>query len=94
MRVERVALKHHCYVAVAGRNVIDDLAADADLARRNFFESRNGAQKGGFPAAAFAEDGDKLTLLNVGVQTVQDFDRAIGFAHILQALYLGSSDHA
>jgi len=38
VRIERVVLEDHCNVAVAGGEVVDDLALDPDLARGDLLE--------------------------------------------------------
>ena len=51
MRVEAVALEHHGDAAGARRDVVDDLAADHDVAGRLLLEAGDDAQKGRLAAA-------------------------------------------
>ena len=54
MRIERVVLEHHRDVAVARAHVVDDLAADLDVARIGVFEPGDRAQQRALAAARTA----------------------------------------
>src|SRR3954466_9422193 len=58
--VERVVLKHHRYVAVARRQMVDDALADADLAACGVLEARDHAQCRRLAAARRADQRDEL----------------------------------
>ena len=51
VRIERVVLERHGDVAILGREIVDDLAADHDLARGRLPEPGDHAQGGAFAAA-------------------------------------------
>jgi hypothetical protein len=51
VRIERVILKHHRDVAILRRPVVDDFAADIDVAGGDFLEARDHAQRRRLAAA-------------------------------------------
>ena len=76
VRPNRVGLKHHADVAIIGRHEgslgggIDQIVADKNfvLASRRF-QPGDRAQRRGFAAPARAEQGEKLPLVNVDIDT-------------------------
>jgi len=72
VRVERVVLEHHGDVARFGREVVDDLAADPDLAPADRLQSGDHAQRRGLAAAGRADEDNELL---VGDREVQRLDR-------------------
>ena len=67
MRVERVVLEHHRDVALGGLEVVDDAAADRDLAAGDLFQPGDHAQQRGLAAAGGADDDDELAVADLGV---------------------------
>ena len=65
---EREALEHHGGVALRRREVGDVLAGDVDLSLGDLFETADHAQRRGLAAAARAEHGDELAVLDLGVE--------------------------
>ena len=65
MRVERVVLKDHGDVAVFGRDVVDDVLADADGAGRDFFQAGDHAQRRRFSTARRPDKDDEFAIGNV-----------------------------
>ena len=51
MRIEAVALEHHGHAAGARRHLVDDVAADQDVAARLLLEPADDAQKRRLAAA-------------------------------------------
>ena len=62
MRIERIGLEHHRDVARARRQVVDDLAADADRAAGDLLEARDHAQRRRFAAAGRPDQGDEFAI--------------------------------
>ncbi len=62
--VEGVVLKDHGDVAIFRRDIVHDLAVDADGASRNIFEPGDHPEHGGFAAAGGADEDDELLVLN------------------------------
>ena len=74
--IERVVLKDHGHVSLAGRNVVDDLAVEAELAGGHRFESGNQAQQGRLAAARGSHEHHELAVVDFEVDVV-DGDRAV-----------------
>ena len=72
VREQRIVLEHHAETALLGRHVVHALAVDPQLAfaRRN--QAGHDVERGGFPAAARAEQGDELTALHFEGEVVKD----------------------
>ena len=70
VRVEGIVLEHHGDAAVAGRDFVDFLSIDIELAAGDLLESCHHAQGCGFAAAGRADKGDKFFLFNVKVEVV------------------------
>ena len=60
-----VALEHHADVAVLGRNPVDRLAVQVDLARGGGFKAGQHHQRGGFARARGSEQREEFALCNV-----------------------------
>ena len=84
MRVERVILEHHRDVAILRRPVVDDLAADIDVAGGDFLEARDHAQRRRLAAAGRADQHDELVIGNVEVDAAHDFDVIEALDHVTQ----------
>ena len=67
VRIERVVLEHHGDVAVARAHVVDDLAADLDLAVVGVLEAGDGAQQRALAAAGRADQHGELAVGDVEV---------------------------
>ena len=63
--IERVVLKHHRDVAVAGGHVVDHAAADRDLAGGDLLEARHHPQGGRFAAAGGPYEHEELAVGDV-----------------------------
>ena len=72
MRVERIVLEHHGDVAILGRQVVDHLAADADLAGRDVLETGQHSQQRRLAAAGRADKDDELAVLDFDVHALDD----------------------
>ncbi|MCY1241320.1 hypothetical protein D9M68_441510 [compost metagenome] len=72
MRIKRVILEHHGDIPILGRQGIDDLVADADLARRNVFKPGQHSQKRRFPAARGADKDHEFAILDFDVHALDD----------------------
>jgi hypothetical protein len=70
MRVERVVLEHHGDVAVHRRQVVDELLADQDVARRDRLEPGHHAQGRGLAAAGRADQHHELLVADFQVHVV------------------------
>ena len=70
VRIERVVLEHHRDVAVARRHVVDDVAADPDLAAGDLLQPGDHAQRGGLAAAGRADQHDELLVGDLEVDAV------------------------
>ena len=77
VRQQSVALEHHCRVSLVGRQVVDCLAADIDLALVRALESRDHAEDGGLSAAGGAEQGDELTGFHIKVDILDRVKRLL-----------------
>ena len=65
---EGEALKHHRGVALRRREIGDVLSRDVDLSVGDLFEAADHPQRGGLAAAARAEHGDELAVLDLRVE--------------------------
>jgi hypothetical protein len=65
VRIERVVLEHHGDVAVGRIDKVDHAVADADLAPRDRFQTRDHAQQGGLAAARWPDKHDEFAVGDV-----------------------------
>ena len=79
MRVQRVVLEHHRDVAILGRLVVDDLAADPQLAVGDVLEPGDHPQRRRLPAARRADEDHELAVGDVEVQLLDGLE-AVGVA--------------
>ena len=70
MRVQRVVLEHHCDVAVARWDVVNEAIADQQFSVGYFFEPSNHAQRGRLAAARGPDKYHEFTVLDVEVERV------------------------
>jgi hypothetical protein len=63
--VERVVLEHHRDVALLGRELVHDPAADRHGPVRDLLEARDHAERGRFPAAGGADEDEELAVVDV-----------------------------
>src|SRR5207237_4507305 len=75
VRVERVVLEHHGDVAVLGRHIVHDVAADRYVAAGDLFETGDHAQGRALAAARGPDQHDELLVRDVEVDAAngQDF---------------------
>ena len=78
VRVERVVLEDHRDVAVLGRQVVHDPAADADGPGGDLLQAGDGAQGGGLAAARRPDQDHELTVGDLQAEAVH----ALGAARI------------
>ncbi|KKO63297.1 hypothetical protein VM94_03048 [Janthinobacterium sp. KBS0711] len=77
VRIQRIVLEDHGDVALARRQVVDDLPLDGDGAARDGLEPRNHAHQGGFSTTRRAHEDDEFALLDFQVDAMNDFDAVV-----------------
>ena len=82
--IERVILEHHRDVAILRRPVVDDFAADIDVAGGDFLEARDHAQRRRLAAAGRTDQHDEFVIRNVEVDAAHDFDVIEALDHVTQ----------
>ena len=70
VRIQGVALEHHCDVAVLRLHVVDQRVADEHVARGDRLQARDHAQRGGLAAAGGADENDELAVRNVNAEVI------------------------
>ena len=80
VRIERVGLEHHRDVALRRVQIVDDLAADADLAGGDRFEPGDGVEQRRLAAAGRADEHEEAALLERDVDALEDLDGAEALA--------------
>ena len=95
VRIKRIVLEDHGDVAILGRNVVHQLTADGELAAADLLETCNHAQRGGFSAAARADEHDELLVGHVDAEIlyrhnalVRDLEVVLLFAAFVPDLFL------
>ena len=73
VRVEGVVLEDHRHVARLRRQVVDDVAADADHSRRDLLEAGDHPQRARLPATGGPDEDHELPVFDLEVELV---DRA------------------
>src|SRR2546430_1186692 len=68
--VEGVVLEDHRNVAIFRGNLVDDLAADPDLAVGDVLEPSDHAERAGLAAAGGADQDDELTVRNLQIERI------------------------
>src|SRR5437763_6603107 len=63
MRIERIILKDHCYVAILRGKIVYLLSGNKNFATCRIFQSGAHAQSRRFPAARRSDEHDKFALL-------------------------------
>ena len=84
VRVERVVLEHHRDVAVLRRHVVDDVAADHDVAVGDVLEPRDHPQRGRLAAARRSDQHDELMVGDVEIDAAHRLDVVIALDHLTQ----------
>ena len=80
MRIKRVILEHHGNVTVPRRDVIHQCAANGDIARGDFLQPCNHAERGGFAAARRPDKHDEFMIVDFKINAFYGLDAAfIGF---------------
>src|SRR3954447_9012211 len=72
--IEAIALKHHCNAAGAWRDVVDDVAADQEIAAGLLLEAADDAEKRRLAAAGRAEQHHELAIGHVERNAVNGWD--------------------
>ncbi len=85
VRIERVVLEHHRDVAVLRRHVVDDVAADHDVAVADVLQARDHAQRGRLAAAGGADQHDELVVGDVEVDAAHGFDVVVTLNYLPQS---------
>ena len=80
VRIQRVALEHHRDAALGRGQVVDDTAADGQLAFGDVFQPGDGAQQRALAAAAGPHEDHELAVVDVQVDPLQDLRVAVGLA--------------
>ena len=75
--IQRVALKHHRYIALGGRVVRDHSLADDDLAGGGLLETGDAAKHRRLAGARRPEQDEQLTIPHVEIQVVQCLNAAV-----------------
>ena len=86
MGIQRIVLEHHGDIPVLGRNVVHQLAVDIQLAAGDLLQTRYHAQGGGFTAAGWSYQHDKLVILDVEIKVMNGKDAF--FSHQQVVLFL------
>jgi hypothetical protein len=84
VRVKRVVLEHHRDVAVLRLQLVDDPVADRDVARGDRLEPRDHPQQRRLAAARRADDHDELAVGHARVDAVDDLERPVALAHVVE----------
>jgi len=84
VRVKRVILEHHGNVAVLRRHVVDDVAADHDVAVGDILQPGNHSQRGRFSAARRSHQHDEFMVGDVQIDAAHRLDVVIPFDNLAQ----------
>jgi len=77
VRIQGVVLEHHRDVAILGRNIIDELAVDEDLAFGDVFETGDHAQGRGLAAAGRPDEYHEFLVMDGDVGVLNRADVAL-----------------
>ena len=77
VRIERVVLEHHGDVAILRRHVVDDVAADQDLAAGDVLEPGDHAQRRRLAAARRAHQHHELVVGDIEVDAAHGLDLVV-----------------
>src|SRR5437588_4623060 len=72
MRIQRVVLEHHRYVAIPRLDFVDGARVDQDFATGNIFQSGKHTQRRRFTAAGRSDQYDESAIPNHQVDGVND----------------------
>ena len=84
VRVERVALEHHGDVAALGREKVDEVPVDQDLAAGGLVEAGENTQERRFSASRGPDERDEFPVGDTNVDVFQDFHQAVGLANAFE----------
>ena len=84
VRVERVGLEHHGDVARAGRQVVDDLAADPDRACGNLLEPGDHPQRRRLAATRRTHQRDEFAVGDRKIDRPHRFDSAVALDQLFE----------
>ena len=76
MRIKRVVLEDHRYIAVLGLDVVNELVVDIQLARRDILQAGYHAERGRLTAAGRTDEYDKLLVVYIEVEVADGADSA------------------
>src|SRR5689334_7669344 len=82
MRIECVILEHHCDVALGGRDAVDHVVADIDLAGGDRLKARDDPQQGRLAAARRTDEDDELMISDLEIEIVDDGKIAVTLGEI------------
>jgi hypothetical protein len=86
VRIERVVLEDHGYVALTRRQVVDDLVSDKYLAARYVLEAGDHAQCRGLAAARRPHEDDELAVGDVQIHILHGDDvLAVDLGNVLHS---------
>ncbi len=88
MRIQRIVLEHHRDVAILRRHVVDDVAADQDVAVGDILKPGDHPQRGGLAAAGGADQDDELMVRNIEIDAANGFDLVVTLDDLAQ-IYFG-----
>ena len=91
VRIQRVALEHHGDIAVLRRDIVDDAAADADVAVRHVLKARDHPQRRGLAAARRADQRHEFGIGNLKADPAHGLVIAVSLDHISQQ-YISHSE--
>src|SRR5947208_2154281 len=85
MRIERVVLEHHRDVAIGGLDLVDDSAADVDLAAGDGLQPRDHAEQRRLATAAWSDQHAELAIADIDIDALDGLEAAgIGLADVAQ----------
>ncbi len=76
MRIKRVVLEDHRYIAVLGLDVVNELVVDIQLTRRDILQAGYHAKRGRLTAAGRTDEYDKLLVVYIEVEVADGADSA------------------
>ncbi len=84
MRIKRIILEDHGDVAVLGRHIVHQVAADLELAAGNLFQPGDHPERRRFAATRRPDENDEFLVGDLQVDVMDDSQRAVGFVQFLE----------
>ena len=84
VRIERIVLEHHRDVAIFRRHVVDDVAADHDVAVGDVLQPRDHPQRGRLSAPRWSHQHDKLVVGDIEIDAAHRLNLVVTFDHLTQ----------